>query len=226
MSDKPLLFVVCSQHSKTDFKTKSETYKFFQDNNLVQTIDYAVFYENKVGLSTIYNKFLNTKYANSIVVFVHDDVIIGYNITTLRRELNAAHARFDIVGLAGATKMGLTFPTLWHLMQKGASGSVGHTNSGHSQMTNFGPCPARCIMVDGLFMSVNVEKMVKVGHKFDEIFTFHHYDLDFCIRADRCGVTTGTWPIWVTHLSPGLRSLEDPGWKKSNDLFCQKYEIV
>jgi GT2 family glycosyltransferase len=227
MSDKSLLFVVCTEYSKADFKLKSETYKFFSDNNLEHNTDYVVFYENKVGLSAIYNKFLTSKYADRIVVFLHDDIIIGYHVTTLKRELNKAHQQFDVVGLAGATKIGLTFPTLWHLMKTGPmSGSVGHGNSGWSQMSNYGPSPARCIVVDGLFISVNVERLLAVGHKFDERFKFHHYDLDFCIQANSCGLKIGTWPIWVTHLSPGLLSLENESWKMSNEMFCQKYEIA
>lgn len=226
MSPKSLLFVVCTEHTKSEFELLSETYKFFNDNELCPVTDYVVFYKNKIGLSTIYNKFLTSKYSDKIVVFIHDDIVLGYSIVTLMRELNNAHSMFDIVGLAGATKIGLTFPTLWHLMQKGASGSVGHGNGGMSQMSNYGPSPARCIVVDGLFISVNVEKLIATGHKFDERFTFHHYDLDFCIQADKCGLKIGTWPIWVTHLSPGLKSLENDIWKKSNDLFCQKYSIT
>lgn len=226
MPEKSIVFVVCTEHTKTEFENNSETYKFFNDNQLKEGIDYFVFYENKVGLSSVYNKFLNSKYESKIVVFAHDDLTIGYHITTLRRELNIAHNKFDIVGLAGATKMHLSYPTLWHLMQKGASGSVGHSNSGMNQMSNYGPCPARCIIIDGLFISVNVEKIIKAGHKFDERFTFHHYDLDFCIQADKCNLKIGTWPIWLTHLSPGLWSLDDVSWKNSNNLFCQKYDIT
>ena len=103
MSEKPLFFVVCTEHSKSDFKSKSETHKFFADNNLVYGTDYTVFYENKIGLSAIYNKFLAPKFNDKIVVFVHDVVTIGYHIATLRRELNTAHKQFDTVGLAGAT---------------------------------------------------------------------------------------------------------------------------
>lgn len=226
MSNKSLHFVVCTGHTEEDFKYRSETYKFIKDNDLVPNVDFTVLYENKDGLSSVYNKFLTEKCRGRIVVFIHDDIKLGYHFRTLTRELNDAHDQFDIVGLAGATKLSLSTPTLWHIMQKGASGSVGHIQNGLSQMSNYGYTPCKCITVDGLFISVNVDAILKSGHRFDERFRFHHYDIDFCIQADKCGLKIGTWPIWVTHLSPGLTSFEKNDWKKSNELFCQKYDII
>jgi len=225
MPGKSLLFVVCTMLNESDFQVKSETCKFFQDNQLKPDVDYVVHYQNTTGLSARYNRYLQSQNVDKIVVFVHDDVILNLSIAALRRELNAAHKRFDVVGLAGATRTSLSRPTLWHIMQKGASGSVGHAINGLFQMTHYGPTPAQCITVDGLFISVNVDSILKKEHKFDEQFNFHHYDIDFCIQADKKGLKIGTWPIWVTHLSPGLTSLEKADWKKSDELFCKKYQI-
>lgn len=226
MNEKQIYYVVCTEHTIAGFEKKSQTHQFFKDNNLVCDTDYKVFFNNKKGLSQNYNTFLNVLYKDKIIVFIHDDIILGYNAGTLKRELNLAHQQYDIVGLAGATKINLSSPTLWHIMQRGMSGSVGHSINGMNQMTNFGPSPARCIVLDGLFLSVDVTKVINANHKFDEQFTFHHYDLSFTIDADKKGLKCGTWPLWVTHISPGLRSLDDINWKKSSDLFCKKYDIT
>jgi protein O-GlcNAc transferase len=222
--NKELLFVVCTPYTREEFVKESQTYEFFRDNELQEGANYRVFYENKLPLSLHYNKFLQRD-DNKIIVFIHDDIRMGYKYSTLCNELNKAHQRFDVVGLAGATKIAFTTPTLWHIMARGMSGSVGHTINGLTQMSNYGPSPASCVVVDGLFMSVNPKYIVGAGVKFDERFAFHHYDLDFCIQVREAGLSVGTWPIWVTHMSPGLSSLEQNDWKRSNEIFCKKYDI-
>lgn len=224
---KKLHFVVCTTHNIEDFKIKSDIYRFFDDNKLNANIDYTVYYNNTVGLSKIYNEFISDKFKDKIVVFVHDDVQITHNISTITRDLNEGHKRFNIIGLAGATKIGLKYPTLWHIMNTGdRSGSVGHPYGNNSYIvTAFGPAPSLCAVIDGLFISIDVDKVYNAGLKFDEQFKFHHYDIDFCIQACSKKLLIGTWPIWVTHRSPGLKSLEDINWSLSNKLFCIKYKI-
>jgi len=225
--NKKIIFVVCTEYGYEEFKSRSATQKFFSDNELVVGIDCAVFYNNKLGLGSVYNSFFTEKYKDNIVVFLHDDIQVGYNMKTITRELNNAHGVYDIVGLAGADTLRLTTPALWHhMMSPGTgSGSVGHYYKKQHFMTCFGPCK-QCMVIDGLFISVNVEKIIESKHKFDEQFKFHHYDIDFCIQANKHKLTIGTWPIWVTHLSPGLSSLDNPTWKESNNLFCKKYNIT
>ena len=225
---KKLHFVVCTKHNAIKFQTDSDIYQFFDDNKLIEGVDYTVIYNNTKGLSQRYNEFLSEYYQDRIVVFVHDDVQLTHSISTITRELNTGHSKgFNIIGVAGATKIGLKYPTLWHIMNTGErSGSVGHPcGDGEYVVTPFGPAPRSCAVVDGLFLSVDVDVVLKAGHKFDEQFKFHHYDIDFCIQASMKGLTVGTYPIWVTHRSPGLRSLEDINWSLSNKLFCIKYEI-
>jgi hypothetical protein len=228
---KDLFFVICTKYDKIDFQTKSTTFDFIWDNNLVEMADYIVFYENKEGLPTCYNKYIIPELKSRIMVFMHDDLIIPYHHKTLRRELNRAHEKFNIVGLAGSPNIELKYPTLWHHMaktidgKKSMSGSVGHKHNDQNFMTCFGVCPSQCVVLDGLFLSIDVDKILTSGLKFDEKFKFHHYDISFCLDANKLKLSMGTWPIWLTHLSPGLKSLEDTEWKKSNAYFCKKYSI-
>lgn len=225
MTEKKLLFVVCTTFSENDFKVKSEIYRFLSDNSLTPDVDYFVFYQNRQGLSKVYNNFFTEKYKDNIIVFVHDDVILGYSIKTLQTELNKGHNTFDIIGLAGAIKLKLTTPVLWHLMANGMSGSVGHQVNNLSQMSVYGVSPQQCTVVDGLFISVNIEKCISQNIKFDEQFTFHCYDLDFCIQAITAGLTVGTWPIWVTHKSCGLKRLDDAVFQSNQQKFIKKWMI-
>lgn len=228
---KELFFVICTKYNQNDFRIKSTTFNFIEDNDLHENEHYKVFYENKTGLPTCYNKYINPEYKSKIIVFMHDDLIIPHHYKTLKKELNKAHEKYNIVGLAGSPNIELKYPTLWHHMVKTVdgkrpmSGSVGHKLNDQNYMTCFGICPLQCVVLDGLFLSIDVDKILTVGLTFDEKFKFHHYDISFCLDANKLKLSMGTWPIWITHLSPGLKSLEDSEWKKSNAYFCKKYSI-
>jgi hypothetical protein len=183
---------------------------------------------NTEGLSLCYNKFLD-KHRNKFdyVVFVHDDVYIDdYNVVD---KITKAHTNFDIVGIAGGVNAKVIKPALWHLMCGGIGsgnlrGAVAHfTNNEQIIMTTFGPIPSRVAVLDGLFISVNVKKAKSVGWKFNENYTFHHYDIASSIDANNKKLKLGVFPIWVTHRSPGLLDLNDPRFTTSQDKFVSEY---
>ena len=88
---KKLHFVVCTKHNAIKFQTDSDIYQFFNDNKLIEGVDYTVIYNNTKGLSQRYNEFLSEYYQDRIVVFVHDDVQLTHSISTITRELNTGH---------------------------------------------------------------------------------------------------------------------------------------
>lgn len=181
--------------------------------------------ENKLGLSTVYNNILdNLTDFYGCVIFVHDDVAINHF-----RFSQAINILFDqgnsVVGLAGTSSAKIQAPALWHLMgsRDTLSGAVAHQFGNQIGMTSFGPMPQRCLMLDGLFLAVKISDAKKTGLRFDEQFKFHHYDLDFCLTANKLELKMSTAPIWVTHLSPGLSSLEDLSFQESQRLFLSKW---
>lgn len=198
----------------------------------IQSADYdlLVFANNKRGLPEVYNTALyvhalvtHRHYRN--VIFVHDDVAIQHpnfeNIIQYQFDTG-----YSVVGLAGAVRAKIQKPALWHLMSDRAEwrGAVAHPDEdGRTWMTSFGPTPSRVLLLDGLFLAVDLAKITGNGIRFDEQFKFHHYDLDFCLTCNKAGLNLTTAPIWVTHNSPGLRSLEDPAFVASQDLFLQKW---
>jgi hypothetical protein len=72
-------------------------------------------------------------------------------------------------------------------------------------------------------MAVHVPSIMKTSWKFNENYTFHHYDLASCIDANRQRLKIGVAPINVIHSSPGLMSVNDAIWSKSNDQFLKEY---
>jgi hypothetical protein len=185
--------------------------------------------ENKSSLSIAYNKQLTAEnlIAHDIVLFVHDDVYI--DDIKLQGKLYTAvnDLQFDIVGLAGASSLKIAKPALWHKMStpESWSGAVSHPVAGKQLMvTSFGPWPKRCLVLDGLFLAVNLRRVLETGWKFNEKFNFHHYDISSCLDANDLKLKMGTYPIYVTHSSPGLRSLEDPSFVESQEIFLTNYK--
>lgn len=191
---------------------------------------FDIFYSanNTEGLSKNYNIILE-KYKNDYecIVFLHDDVYVDdFNIL---EKLERAHKLFDIVGLAGGLNPVIKKPALWHLMCGGRDstnlrGAVAHPCSKNEIMfTSFGPMPARVAILDGLFLSVNVKAAVEAGWKFNENYTFHHYDIASSIDANRKKLRLGVAPIWVLHSSPGLLNPNDETFLSSQDTFIKEY---
>jgi hypothetical protein len=90
-------------------------------------------------------------------------------------------------------------------------------------MTGFGVTPSRAVIVDGLFIAVNCEAVASKNWQWNENFDFHHYDIASCIDANAKALKIGVYPINVFHASPGLASLQDAAWSKSNEKFLQLY---
>jgi len=181
--------------------------------------------ENEIGLSNVYNSYISSysklKDEDWILIFVHDDVWI--NDVFIFEKLEKAMTEFDIVGLAGTSSNLRYRPVLWHnAPRESLSGAVAHAQpKGQFSFNFFGLTPRECKYVDGVFIAVNLKKIIEAEVTFDEDFDFHFYDLAFCKRACDKGLRIGTWPIWVTHESVGDFNKEE--WKESETKFIKKY---
>lgn len=224
MKMKKILVVTCS---KDDGKQSSLVQSLREMKNDVKLVVNA---NNKTGLSKVYNRQLTAQnlIKHDIVLFVHDDVYI--DDLKLKGKLYTAidGLGFDIVGLAGATQIKVTKPCLWHLMSSREhwSGSVSHPVDGSTRMavTSFGPWPQRCLVMDGLFLAVDLKRVLEVGWQFNEDYEFHHYDIASCLDANRAKLKLGTYPVYVTHNSPGLRDINDTTFQNSQHKFYNNYK--
>lgn len=186
-------------------------------------ISYVIYYNNIIGLAKIYNKEITKKNKDKIVVFVHDDVDI--QDFYLVEKLNTAIVDFDVIGLAGGKNINLKSPALWHIMTERStwSGAVGHIFADKSiAVSSFGPAPRRCLLIDGLFIAINTEKVLETGVKFDPQYDFHFYDLDFALSANAAKLKIGTAPIWVIHAGLG-DSYKSEEWKTKETSFLEKW---
>lgn len=214
-------FVVATSKDHEEFNTKSQI-SLYLDKSGFRTSHSTVVFENKKGLPKLYNFFINETYKDKRLIFVHDDVLI--EDLFLEEKLDIAFEKFDIVGLAGSKKCDLSKPPAWHLMsdRNDHVGEVAHSHNKVSWTTCFGPTDSRALLLDGLFLAVRVDKLLETNTYFDEKFDFHHYDITFCLNANKNKLKLGVSPIKVTHFGLG-DSMNTPEWHKSAQIFKKHY---
>jgi len=204
-------------------------YRSWKDGLNTPAYKLDIIWENTEGLPVAYNRKIE-EYKNSgaeFIVFVHDDVYI--DDLKLYEKLNQGYKLgYNIIGLAGGLNPRLTNPALWHIMteRNQQRGQVAHPagNVNQNMVTPFGPTPSRVAIADGLFISIHIPTVTKTNWKFNENYTFHHYDIASCIDANREKLKIGVYPIHVIHSSPGLLSIHDKMWSDSNEKFLNEYQ--
>lgn len=210
-------------------ETNGVLYNFKPNDTGFEVSDISILcFPNNRNLPISYNKGITYAIQNAFkhVAFVHDDVSIeDSNVVT---KIHEACKTFDVVGIAGGSDIKLQEPALWHIMSSKHSGSAGHSNSeGKVWMTCFGLSPARVLILDGLFLACSTDTLAENKHlRFDEALPhggFHHYDIDFCLHANKEHLKCTTWPIWVVHSSPGLASYT-PEFLASQTYFLDKWK--
>jgi protein O-GlcNAc transferase len=223
-----LLVVCATRKSETDFWKKSalgNSLKIWLSNPLIKP---SIAFENTSGLSTIYNMQIRSANTGDALLFVHDDVWLD-DPQWIDKVLHAIN-RYDIVGVAGNTRICKDQPA-W-LVSKlepdrfdwdhpHLSGSISHGERANGVTVSYGLSPAKCQLLDGVFLAARARTLQSAKVEFDEQFQFHFYDLDLCRSARRVGLSLGTWPIALTHQSQG--SFLRPPWNAVYQQYRQKW---
>ena len=191
---------------------------------------FDIAFENTASLPSVYNVALAVAAADECVLFVHDDV--WFQDSLWLEKVRAALKRFDVVGVAGTRRRVKGQPAWLYskvcletgqavLDRDYLSGAVAQgAHPATAQAVVYGPAPASCELLDGVFIAFLAGRVRRSSVKFDERFSFHHYDLDFCRRARASGLSVGTWPIDLVHQSGGAI---DESWRRSRDLYLKKW---
>ena len=179
----------------------------------------------KKGLSQYYNECIIKYKDYDYIVFTHDDVdIINSDLTY---QVSTGLEQFDVFGVAGCVNPKIIDRNLWHWMAqdiKNCRGIAGHpADQNNFYVTSFGPTPSRVAIIDGVFIAINLKNLLKTNTKFDESFTFHHYDIDFSLTCNQNKLRLGVWPILINHQSPGLKDFNSM-WNDSNAKFISKWK--
>jgi GT2 family glycosyltransferase len=181
---------------------------------------------NTRGLPVVYNEILDGVPDDSIVAFMHDDIWID-DYFMIQHVVEALDL-FDVIGLVGNRRR-LPKQPAWHSTKipfewdepQYLSGVVAHGANPSGAVTCFGRVPARCELLDGLFLAAKKAVLTKNDVRFDPRFDFHFYDMDFCRTARLRGLRLGTWPICLTHQGTGV--FGTPEWTRNYEAYLSKW---
>lgn len=218
--DKVLIF------SATQCKNPEDTLLYSSVGKWQRDVDLYFAVENTKSLASVYNEAIQMarKGNYDALILVHDDVILEHDPIPKLIDL---FQKYDVVGVAGASKLTLESPALWHLMGGGFQGghlhgAVSHGTQDKKYMTSFGEYPHRVLMIDGVFMAISRDVLDVAGFDTSNPAKFHFYDLDFSYYCALNGFRVGVGDISITHASPGLREFT-PEWKAGEEWFLNKY---
>jgi GT2 family glycosyltransferase len=227
--ENDFVFVVATQHprekAEIDIPVVKSLIKLYDEN-----IGVITFYENKEGLSAINNQVikaaLNNRSKVQYFIFIHDDVEIrDFNIL---ETLENSFKQFDVIGLAGTTKISFKSPMIaWHASPKECwRGGVAHPQQYKDKtvtyFNSYGIYDAQVLTIDGLFIAVKKE-VFEAGVRFNESFNFDFYDMSFCLNAREKGFKVGVAPIFCLHHSHGA-GIYDITYTEAQKKFIEEYK--
>ena len=232
VSSRPIHLVCATRLGESDFWQKSALGKCLKSPTRHAGVVVHIHYSNRLGLPVIYNAHIGKASVADILLFVHDDII--FNDINWPELVRRSLGTFDIVGVAGNVRLQHAQPA-WLFRPMAAekpqfvwdhgclSGVVFHEMNHRPVKQVFGPTPMPCKVLDGVFLAVDCAYLKRSRVRFDERFPFHFYDMDFCRSAGLAGLTMGTWPISLTHLSAGAFGTQ--GWQDCWKLYQTKWKI-
>jgi GT2 family glycosyltransferase len=193
----------------------------------VQACELRLFYNNRLGLSTVYNQAIQEAgNSNRILVFVHDDVMfLDYHWQT---RIAQSLTQFDLVGIAGNTRR-IPNQAGWIMLNSSMqldsadnlSGAIGQgTEYPPPRVDVFGPTGQACVLLDGVLLAARSDRLHESGLRFDPQFEWHFYDMDFCRTAETLGMTMGTVDVSLVHGSLGKI---DSAWHDSYKHYLDKW---
>lgn len=199
--------------------------------NGVGNIEFKQFTNNTKGLSQLYNEIIEeNKSEFDYIHFIHDDAFVYDNVNYIIKEIEDSN--YDISGVAGAGAIVISYPSGWYELAL-KSGRLDlivghiehkHMDTGRTEELNFSNTNfnRKTVIVDGVYMCV---RMKNIGNwKFNEHYTFHHYDIASCIDAVRKGLKVGVVNLHLRHeLQPKPLIIVDPVWIESDRIFRQEY---
>lgn len=220
--------IVATRESENNFFLRTATGRSIAFN-LPPLFELKLFANNTRGLPSIYNEAIRECANNpATIVFAHDDLHILDFFWASR--LKEGLTYFDIIGLAGNKRRVPKQPS-WAFIdtkftwdsQENLSGIVGH-GKGYpaSNLSIFGAPRQKVKLLDGLLIASESQTLLKNDLFFDENFTFHFYDLDFCRQAEQKELACGTWDLSIIHESGGNFGSE--GWRIGYQQYLEKWK--
>lgn len=227
-----LLVVSATNADESTFLKASLLARSLQELAHASSLRAKVQFNNREGLAKTFNSAIDEASPQDILVFCREDV--GLDDAWLLERLEEALREFDVVGVAGCIKPKPAH-SAWNTgfessegpqsVETGAlSGRVRRPDGVRQVLRLYGPAPAEVQLLDGCFLAVRAETLLRSGLRFDERFDTHFCDLDFCREATRLGLRIGVWPITVTYGKP--IEMHSDAWQAGLARYWSKWPIA
>jgi hypothetical protein len=176
------------------------------------------------SLSQVYNEIIDES-SNDILVLCHDDIYFDTNRwgkKLLKSFKN--HSEYGILGVAGSTMMPKSGQ--WWEDRSKMFGIVNHEHEGKKWQSKYSQNEENevkeTVIVDGLFISLNKNKIKK---RFDEsVEGFHFYDVEFTFQNHLEDVKIGViFNVRITHKSIGMTNEK---WETNRASFSEKFKDI
>ena len=176
------------------------------------------------SLSQVYNEIIDES-SNDILVLCHDDIYFDTNRwgKKLLKSFDN-HADYGILGVAGSTYMPKSGQ--WWEDRSKMFGVVNHEHEGKKWQSKYSQNEEhevkQTVIVDGLFISLDKNKIKK---RFDEtVEGFHFYDVEFTFQNHLEDVKVGVmFNVRITHKSIGMTNEK---WENNKQIFAEKYKGI
>jgi len=181
-----------------------------------------------IGLPRLFNIAIREAADDpAILVFMHDDIEMR-DFFWPHHVVEGLQA-FDMIGLAGnrrrtarQSSWGSIGEDLTRVDREYHSGTVAHQSEYGLRINYFGPSHVEVKFLDGLFLAVHSETLLRHCIFFDERFEFHFYDMDLCRQMEVANLRLGTWGISVVHNDNG--SYATPEWQAGYEMYMEKWK--
>lgn len=222
--------VAATRLSEPDFWGQSALGRCLKTPTARADVVVHIHYANRQGLPTIYNQHIQNCATSDILLFVHDDVT--FDDDNWPELVRAGLGQFDVIGVAGNVRLQENQPA-WLFKPTRTerpafvwdhgflSGAVPHIINKQAVNQVYGPTPMPCQVLDGVFIATDCAYLKRTRVQFDSQFSFHFYDMDFYRSAGQAGLTMGTWPIKITHMSEGVFGSSE--WRRCWGLYQEKW---
>lgn len=227
-NQQSICFISATRLNEKDFWSKSLLGRSLRPRLNQTSITCRIAFENTQGLPDVYNEAIREERAD-ILVFLHDDVWL--EDTQLMQKIRAGLKANDVIGVAGNIRrqpgqfawLFLQGPEDQPILDRpNLSGFIKHGKPGHSEPSSFGPTPAPCELMDGVFLASKRQTLIANRTFFGVEFKFDFYDMDFCRTARQRGLSLSTWPIDLIHQSSG--AFDSPSWRAMKEIYFQKWK--
>lgn len=220
--------ISATRKSEEEFWTNSATGISLLRLKFDKKIQSHIAFVNRRGLPDIYNERIQARNDSTLLVFVHDDVWIEDLFFSQR--LEEGLAAYDIIGVAG-NRQRIPLQPSWCFIDskmtadkpENLSGAIAHGPDPFGMPSFSGSAPVDCELLDGVFLAARKASLLQSNTRFDPAFDFHFYDLDFCRTARKNKLRLGTWPISLTHQSPGL--FNSDAWRDKYQRYLEKWKF-